>query len=82
MAKKQEILQELATWVAETVDIAKIIATHNKGLPQEDPAYVVPIDNKSASIKQKNTTIWCKSGCESKHKKRCCDGKNLGKDEC
>ena len=53
MAKKQEILQELATWVAETVDIAKIIATHNKGLPQEDPAYVVPIDNKSASIKQK-----------------------------
>jgi len=48
MAKKQEILKELALWVAETVDIAKIIATHNKGLPQEDPAYVIPIDNKTS----------------------------------
>ena len=44
-------LQELATWVTETVDVAGIIDQHNRRLPQEDPSYVVPIDNKGASQK-------------------------------
>ena len=51
MTLKKQILQELATWVTETVDVAGIIDQHNRGLPQEDPSYVVPIDNKGASQK-------------------------------
>ena len=49
MTLKKQILQELATWVTETVDVAGIIDQHNRRLPQEDPSYVVPIDNKDAS---------------------------------
>ena len=51
MTLKKQILQELATWVTETVDVAGIIDQHNRRLPQEDPSYVVPIDNKGASQK-------------------------------
>ena len=51
MTLKKQILQELATWVTETVDVAGIIDQHNRRLPQEDPSYVVPIDNKDASQK-------------------------------
>ena len=44
MTLKKQILQELATWVTETVDVAGIIDQHNRRLPQDHPSYVVPID--------------------------------------
>ena len=50
MTLKKQILQELATWVTETVDVAGIIDQHNRRLPQEDPSYVVPIDNKDCLL--------------------------------
>ena len=48
MADIKTVLTDLSKEVAKLVDIAQVINSNNRGLAQEDPSYVIPINNDSS----------------------------------
>jgi len=62
MADIKTVLTDLSKEVAKLVDIAQVINSSNRGLAQEDPSYVIPIDNDSSFGKLTDVTTSKKGG--------------------